>query len=125
MELRPAKNVTMEEMEGHLWNELSSLQKQEISPAILEKLKNKNESTVCFSNISAAHKATNLAYYESLGDANLINTEATRIGEVTSRDLHRVSNFLRKDNVNILKLIGKENGSEPVPQLMFDEEDED
>jgi hypothetical protein len=32
-----------------------------------------------FSNVSAAHKATNLAYYESLGDAQLINTEADRI----------------------------------------------
>ena len=124
MELRPAKDISMEEMEDRLWEELSVLQKQEIPQSILEKLKNKNESTVSFSNISAAHKATNLAYYESLGDANLINTEADRIAEVTSRDLHRVANFLRKENVNKLKLIGRANGTEPVPQLIFDEEDD-
>lgn len=125
MELRPAKDVTMEEMESHLWHELSDLQGSEIPISILEKLKVKNESTVSFSNVSAAHKATNLAYYESLGDANLINTEADRIGEVTAKDIHRVSNFLRKDNVNILKLIGKQNGTMPVAADQFDDEDED
>ncbi|HUR31333.1 MAG TPA: pitrilysin family protein [Saprospiraceae bacterium] len=122
MELRPAKDISMEEMENHLWKELSRLQEEEIPLSILEKLKVKNESTVSFSNVSAAHKATNLAYYESLGDANLINTEAERIGEVTARDIHRVANFLRRDNVNTLKLIGQSNGSVPVQE--FDDEDE-
>lgn len=124
MELRPAKDISMEEMEKQLWNELSKLQGEDIPPSILEKLKIKNESTVCFSNVSAAHKATNLAYYESLGDANLINTEAERIAEVTAKDIHRVANFLRKDNVNTLKLISNYNGSMPVPQELSEDEDE-
>ena len=121
MELRPAKNISMQEMEDQLWKEISRLQKEEIPLSILEKLKVKNESTVCFSNVSAAHKATNLAYYESLGDANLINTEAERIGEVTAKDIHRVANFLRSDNVNKLKLIGNQQGDVAV----FDAPDED
>ena len=124
MELRPAKDVTMEEMENQLWKELASLQGDYISSSILEKLKVKNESTVCFSNVSAAHKATNLAYYESLGDANLINTEADRIGEVSVKDIFRVSNFLRKDNVNILKLIGNGSGEVVMEQDGFEDEDE-
>ena len=124
MELRPAKGVAMEEMENHLWKELSRLQEEEISDAILTKLKVKNESTVCFSNVSAAHKATNLAYYESLGDANLINTEAERLGEVTAKDIRRVANFLRKDNVNTLRLISHQNGEVAVETDLSDEEDE-
>ena len=56
MELRPAKDVSMETMEATLWAELAQLQSQEINQSILQKLKNKNESTMCFSNISAAHK---------------------------------------------------------------------
>lgn len=124
MELRPAKDITLDEMESHLWKELAGLQEKEIPTSILEKLKIKNESTVCFSNVSAAHKATNLAYYESLGDANLINTEAERIAEVTSKDLHRVANLLRKNNVNTLRLIGQLNGELPVPQDDFGDEDE-
>ena len=114
MELRPAKNVSMEDMEAHLWNELAVLQQHEIQLSILEKLKNKNESTVCFSNVSASHKSTNLGYYESMGDANLINTEAARIAEVTTSDIHRIANLLRTDNVNTLRLIGKNGETAPV-----------
>jgi predicted Zn-dependent peptidase len=125
MELRPAKDISMEMMEDQLWKELAVLQKQEIPSSILQKLKNKNESTVCFSNVSAAHKATNLAYYESLGDANLINTEADRIGEVTADDILRVANLLRKDNVNTMRLLGG-NGQEINTAFdAHDEEDED
>jgi predicted Zn-dependent peptidase len=123
MELRPSKEVTMETMEAHLWEELAALQQTEIQSSILEKLKNKNESTVCFSNVSASHKATNLGYYESLGDADLINTEADRIAEVTTADLHRVINQLRKDNVNTMRLIGK--GGSEGEVLAHVEEDED
>jgi zinc protease len=122
MELRPSKEVRMEDMEEHLWRELDAFQDIEIQTSILEKLKNKNESTVCFSNVSASHKAANLAYYESLGDANLINTEADRINEVTSIDIKRVANMLRKDNVNTLRLIG--NG-DPVSVDVFEEEEEE
>jgi predicted Zn-dependent peptidase len=124
MELRPAKQVTMEDMEAHLWNELTSLQLAEIHASILEKLKIKNESTVCFSNVSASHKATNLGYYESLGDANLINTEADRIAEVTSADINRVANMLRKDNVTTLRLIGN-GGTEGELVLQTDEDEEE
>ncbi len=126
MELRPSKDVTMEEMEAHLWNELASIQKEEIQISILEKLKNKNESSVCFSNVSASHKATNLGYYESLGDADLINTEADRIAELTAADIFRVVNMLRKDNVNTMRLIsdGISEGNEALV-LQNEEEDDD
>jgi len=128
MELRPAKAISMEEMEAHLWNELASMQKEEIQVSILEKLKNKNESTVCFGNVSASHKATNLGYYESLGDANLINTEAERIAEITAADIYRVVNMLRKDNVTTMRLISNglnDGDSALVLQHEDEEEDED
>ncbi len=126
MELRPSKEVTMEEMEAHLWNELAAIQKEEIQLSILEKLKNKNESTVCFSNVSASHKATNLGYYESLGDANLINTEADRIAEITAADIFRVVNMLRKDNVNTMRLISNGiNEGEGVLVLQHDDDEDE
>lgn len=123
MELRPSKGVSMEAMEEHLWTEFQSFQSTEIKPSILAKLKNKNESTVSFSNVSASNKAANLAYYESLGDANLINTESERINEVSTSDIKRVANLLRKDNVNTLRLIG--NGEDvSFAEADSDEEDE-
>jgi hypothetical protein len=125
MELRPAKNVSMEEMESTLWAELGQFQKEEILPSILQKLKNKNESTICFSNVSAANKATNIAYYESLGDAHLINTEADRIAEITAADIHRVVNMLRQDNVNIMRLLRSGKEDESIAMNQFEEEEED
>jgi predicted Zn-dependent peptidase len=124
LELRPAKDIAMEDMEAHLWNELAVLQHQALPASILEKLKNKNESTVCFSNVSASHKATNLGYYECLGDADLINTEADRFAEVTSDDILRIANLLRKDNVNTLRLIGQPGQEAFIPELES-QEDED
>ena len=123
IEARPSKDVTIEQMEAEIWNELALIQKNPVDALVLDKLKNKNESTMTFSNVSAAHKATNLAYYESLGDAQLINTESDRIAEVTKDDLYRVANQLRRDNVNILRLKG--NGSELVTAHGADEEEEE
>ena len=79
-----------------------------------------------FGNVSASHKATNLGYYESLGDANLINTEADRIAEITSADIFRVANLFRKDNVNTMRLIGTGVGlGEGALILQDDDDDED
>ena len=124
LEMRPAKDIPMEVMEAQMWEELATLQHQAIPLSILEKLKNKNESTVCFSNVNASQKATNLAYYESLGDANLINTEADRIAEVTKEDISRVVNYLRKDNVNTMRLFGGNGVEIALPQEEYDDDDE-
>jgi zinc protease len=124
IEARPSKAVTMENMEAAIWNELALLQQNSVETLVLDKLKNKNESTVSFSNVSAAHKATNLAYYESLGDAELINTEAERIAEVTKEDLFRVANLLRKDNVNILRLKG-DGRTVAITNAQEDDDDEE
>jgi predicted Zn-dependent peptidase len=124
IEARPSKDVTIEQMEAEIWKELSLIQLNPVDALDPRKLKNKNESTMTFSNVSAASKATSLAYYESLGDAQLINTEADRIaGSDQRRSLTCVAQQLRKDNVNILRLKG--NGSELVPAHVLEEEDEE
>ena len=123
IEGRPAKDISMEEMEAAIWQELAILQQKPVEDLVLAKLKNKNESTVSFSNVSAAHKATNLAYYESLGDAELINTEAERIAEVTKEHLFSVTQRLTKANVNILRLKG--NGQLIATPVMEEEEEEE
>jgi zinc protease len=125
IEARPAKGITMEVMEEQLWKELETLQQRHIEDSILEKLKNKNESTVAFSNMSAANKATNLAYYESLGDAQMMNEEADRIAEITAADITRVIQRFQKSNVNILRLIGSGVAFEPAEVGEGDEDDED
>lgn len=123
IEARPAAGISIAEMEAAIWEELSALQDREISTAILEKLKIKNESTVAFGNVSAAHKAANLAYYESIGDAGLINLETDFINRVNASDIRRVANHLRHDNVNILRLHA--NGQAVAAEVEAEEEEED
>jgi predicted Zn-dependent peptidase len=49
----------------------------------LEKVKNKFEASTVFSNSNILHKATNLAFFELLGDAGLINNEVESYRKVT------------------------------------------
>jgi zinc protease len=66
-------------------------------------LQNQIESTLVFSETGVQNKATNLAYFELIGDANLINTEAQLYQKVTIQDIQRVANTLfRKENASVL-----------------------
>jgi predicted Zn-dependent peptidase len=50
-----------------------------------------------------------LAYFEMLGDANLINSEAERYLQVTAEDIREVANkVIRKENCSELIYISEE-----------------
>lgn len=55
-------------------------------------MKNKVESVLVFSEMSLLDKAMNLAYYELLGDAELLNQETEAFLKVSAADLMRISN---------------------------------
>jgi hypothetical protein len=59
----------------------------------MEKVKNKYESANIYSNTNILNKAMNLAYYELLGNPDMINTEV---------DLYR-----RTDRAMVLETAGK------------------
>ncbi|HQU59125.1 MAG TPA: insulinase family protein, partial [Saprospiraceae bacterium] len=77
-----------------IWKELEQLKAEPIPEQELQKVKNKAESTLVFSELSALNKAINLAYFELLGDADLINREAELYQQVTTDSLQRVSKAL-------------------------------
>ncbi|MGB4327436.1 MAG: insulinase family protein, partial [Tenuifilum sp.] len=57
------------------------------------------------------NNAMNLAYYEMLGDANLLNNELQRYSSVTSEDIRRVAaNTLDVKNSSTLYYKSKING---------------
>ena len=57
-----------------------------------------------FSESSTLDKALSFAYYESLGDANLFNTEIEHLQAITSEELQSVAKTLfSKDNCVILR----------------------
>jgi len=85
------EGVTIETAEKAIWVELDKLKAELVSDAELTKVKNKVESVLVFSEMSLLDKAMNLAYYELLGDAALLNQETEAFLKVTANDIQRIS----------------------------------
>jgi zinc protease len=77
------EGVTMEDAETAIWSELEKLKVELVTDDEITKVKNKSESIMVFSELSLLDKAMNLAYYELLGDASLLNEEIDKYLEVT------------------------------------------
>ena len=92
VEGRPAPGVDVETAKKAIWQELENLKEEAIDDRELQKLKNKIESSLEYSEVNILHKSMSLAYFELLGDANLINKEAEAYQRVTSKDIQRVAN---------------------------------
>ena len=67
--------------------ELDRMMTVAIGEKELTKVKNKTESAIQFEDMALMNRATSLAIYELLGDANLMNTELARYQDVTSAQL--------------------------------------
>jgi zinc protease len=86
------EGVTIETAEKAIWAELEKLKTELVSETELTKVKNKVESVLVFSEMSLLDKAMNLAYYELLGDAAILNRETEEFLKVEAEDIKRISN---------------------------------
>lgn len=104
VEAKPAKGIELAALEEKIWEELEGISRIPISEKILQKLKNKVENTMEFSGVSIQGKAMHLAYYEWLGDADLINSEFDQYQAIQIEDIQRVANeILVRDNCSVLE----------------------
>jgi zinc protease len=100
---KPTEGVTLEQMEEEIWKELELIKNEPISETELQKLKNRVESQQTFGDVGALNKAMNLAFYELIGNAELINTEIEHYQKVQVVDIQRVAKeIFRKENVSVL-----------------------
>lgn len=76
--------VDKDQAEQAIWAELKKISTELVSESELTKVKNKSESIMAFSEMNLLDKAMNLAYYELLGDANLLNTEMDKYELITT-----------------------------------------
>jgi len=97
IEAKPSNGHTLEEIESAIWDVLNKLTSQQISGRELEKHKNKIESSICFSNISILNKAMNLAFYELIGEPDLINTEQEKYQGITADDMQAAAQIIFKE----------------------------
>lgn len=109
IEGKPSKNVTMEQAETAVWEQLDLLVTEKVSSYELEKVKNKMESTMVFAEMSILDKAMNLAYFELLGDAEMFNQETNKYLSVSPEDIqHTAKKLFRKQNSSTLLYLANE-----------------
>mgnify|MGYP006289478283 CR=1 FL=1 len=97
------KNVSMEKAEQELDNEIAGIASNPVDEQELQKVKNKIESTIEFSEINVLNRAMNLSYSELLGDANLVNLEIDRYRAVSVEDVKETAeNMFKKTNCSTL-----------------------
>ncbi len=87
-----SENVSFNDAENGIINELEKIKKLAVTPKELEKVKNKVESMQAFSETSVLNKAMNLAINELLGDANKVNTDIEAYRKVSAEDIRRLAN---------------------------------
>lgn len=90
---------------------INELKDSELSGYELEKVKNRFESSNVLSNTSILNKAMNLAIYELIGDAGLVNSEVENFRAVTREMVRETAvKFLTAENCTTLYYLasGKE-----------------
>ncbi|MBX2932531.1 MAG: insulinase family protein [Chitinophagaceae bacterium] len=81
------KGISMQKAEEAIQEELIKLTTEQVNNNELQKVKNRTESIITFEDISIMSRANNLALYELLGDAALINNELKKYQEITEADI--------------------------------------
>lgn len=84
-------DVPFERVEKAIQTELDDIINGNVSQYELDKVVNKFESNALFGNLNNEELASNLAYYEMLGDANLFNSEVARYRAATLQRISEVA----------------------------------
>ena len=83
--------VSVEDAESAIWDELYKLQNEPVGDYELEKVKNKFEAETTFGELNVMNKAMNLGFYEMLDDLPLINREVDIYRSYTAAGLMQES----------------------------------
>ena len=81
------KGIDIKKAEQAINEELKKLQATGVTVLELEKVKNKTESALAFEDMSVMNRASSIAMYELLGDADLMNKELDKYRAVTAEDI--------------------------------------
>ena len=97
------KGISFEEAEKAVDEEVSKVASEKVADKELEKVKNKTESTILFEDMSLTSRAASLAYYELLGNAELMNEELDKYQSVTTEELRlQAENIFHSNRSNTI-----------------------
>ena len=102
------KGVSIEKAEAAVEAELQQLKETVVDEKELQKVKNKTESTILFEDMSVMSRANSLAFYELLGDAQLMNDELEKYQSITTEELRaECERIFDERNSNTLYYLAK------------------
>jgi predicted Zn-dependent peptidase len=91
--------ISMEQADESIWIALDEMKTDKVPVREMQKNINKLVSAFVFGEMSLLNKAMNLAYYELLGDANLINVELEQYQQITVEAIQAYAQqIFRKEN---------------------------
>jgi predicted Zn-dependent peptidase len=90
--------ISPEQAEQAVDEELEKMQTILIDALEMEKIKNKVESSMAFEDLNLLNRANNLAFYELLGDAAMMNEEFERYRQVTAEQLRDYARTIFHEN---------------------------
>ena len=97
------KGVTMEAAEAAIKSEIEKLVAFGVDEKELQKAKNKTESLIAFEDMSIMNRANSIAYYELLGDADLMNSELGKYQAVSAEQIKQeAAKIFRPGNCSTL-----------------------
>ena len=104
------KGVSMEAAGKAVEEQIDKMCQTPISERELQKIKNKTESVIAFEDMSLMNRANSLAFYELLGNANLMNEELDKYQAVTAAGiLDECQTLFAAGNSNTLYYFAKNN----------------
>jgi zinc protease len=102
------KGIDINEAEAAVDEELEKMKNKLVEEKELQKVKNKTESIMAFEDMSVMSRGSSIAYYELLGDVNLMNTELSKYQDVTVNDIQReCQQLFRPENSNTLHYLAE------------------
>ncbi len=101
-------HVIPEDADKAIKEEVQKLLNTPIEISELEKVKNKIESMISFEDLSLLNRANNLAFYELLGDAEMMNQEFANYNKVTADEIQvQATLIFDEKNSNTLYYLSK------------------
>jgi predicted Zn-dependent peptidase len=102
------KGISMAVAEKAVLEEIEKIKNEILDAKEVQKVINKTESVICFEDMSIMNRAHSLAYYELLGDADLMNKELGMYQKVTPTMIqHTAQEIFQDSNRNTLYYYSK------------------
>lgn len=103
-----SEGTDIRQAEAAIDNEISKFISEAISDREVQKVINKTEARISYSEINYQNKANNLAFFEFLGDIDLINSEGSRYSCINVDKIKKTAaDVFSKDNSSTLYYLKK------------------